>query len=119
MIQIEIMLTFLEEKILENIITEFGSENLSYACVAKELGMVTEKPHIHMQIILKRPVNKTSWFMDKFTSMNLYNIKSIGSNAFYMESFKTHIVIIKWQEITWLGEIIFKKVGSFETFDYG
>ena len=65
------ILFYLEERILHDIINEFGENIVQYICVATETGHASSKVHLHMQIILKRPVNNKSWFMDKYTGIVL------------------------------------------------
>jgi hypothetical protein len=46
---------------------QFGIERLQYACVAEERGTQHDRPHVHVQIILKERVNKKTWFLDTIT----------------------------------------------------
>lgn len=59
---------FVEEKILSDIRGEFDAQQIEYICVARELS-AKGRQHLHMQIILKKPVNKFGWFMDKHTGV--------------------------------------------------
>jgi hypothetical protein len=53
---------------MDEIKRQFGIERIQYACVAKELSTITNKTHLHIQIILKEKGNKRSGFLDKITS---------------------------------------------------
>ncbi|CAF3189319.1 unnamed protein product [Rotaria socialis] len=56
-----------KEEILGKIVQEFGHPLLQYACVASEIAGTPPRQHLHIQIILKRKINKKSWFLDKHT----------------------------------------------------
>jgi len=71
---LSIMFIYLEEKIRDDIIEEFGRALIQYICVAHEVGGASSKSHLHIQIILKRPVNKQSWFLDKYTGIFFENV---------------------------------------------
>lgn len=77
-----LLFLFLEEEILNNILEEFGETVVQYACVASEIGPTSSKKHLHMQIILKRVVNKKSWFMDKYTGIYQNRVDSLLWNMF-------------------------------------
>ncbi len=48
---------------------QFGVKQLQYACVAQEIGDQNDAPHLHIQIISKKKVNKKTWFLDDITGM--------------------------------------------------
>lgn len=46
---------------------EFGIENIQYICIGEELSELNQRRHLHIQIILKRKVNKKKRFLDNMT----------------------------------------------------
>jgi hypothetical protein len=63
-------LTLVEEQILDGVLREFQEAMVQYVCVSSEVSTVRAAPHVHVQIILKRAVNKTKWFLDACTGIS-------------------------------------------------
>ncbi|CAF4992554.1 unnamed protein product, partial [Rotaria sp. Silwood1] len=55
------------ETVMAEIKRQFGIEYLQYVCVAQETGDLNNRPHLHIQIILKERKDKKTWFLDDIT----------------------------------------------------
>ncbi|CAF4416142.1 unnamed protein product [Rotaria socialis] len=76
-----------KEEILGKIVQEFGHPLLQYACVASEIAGTPPRQHLHIQIILKRKINKKSWFLDKHTLVHC-NYQVTKNNCAWNEYIK-------------------------------
>ncbi|CAM2725917.1 unnamed protein product [Rotaria socialis] len=59
-----------KEQILDNIRAFFGVGVVQYVCVATEVAGASARSHLHIQIILTRPVDIKCWFLDKYTGVH-------------------------------------------------
>lgn len=65
--------SYIEEKILDDIRAFFGAGVVQYVCVAREVAGAQARSHLHIQIILNRPVDIKCWFLDKCTGILHFN----------------------------------------------
>ncbi|CAF4029748.1 unnamed protein product [Adineta steineri] len=56
-----------KQTLLDGILQEFDLTDIQYVCVAREMSPTTNRPHLHVQIILNRAVNKHGFFLDKYS----------------------------------------------------
>jgi hypothetical protein len=60
-----------EDTVMAEIKRHFNIKNLQYACVTQEIVDKNYSFRLHIQIILKRKVNKKTWFLDHVTGTSL------------------------------------------------
>jgi hypothetical protein len=73
-----IVLNIIGEDLMKEICGQFPTALLQYACVSIDYSQWTATFRtMYIQIILKKVVNKTGWFLDKVTGT--YERQNIGS----------------------------------------
>ena len=56
-----------QENVMNAIKQEFDIESIQYICIGEELSELNHQRHLHIQIILKKRVNKKKRFLDSIT----------------------------------------------------
>ena len=56
-----------KEVVMDHIKNEFGIDNIQYICISEEISELNRQRHLHIQIILKKKVDRRKPFLDEIT----------------------------------------------------